>query len=56
MAHDDDFDPFIAEIARELRAPVSIGSNRNYWGGVLATGSDSDHEGEVSHDHVFYGK
>lgn len=24
MAHDDDFDPFIAEIARELRAPVSI--------------------------------
>jgi hypothetical protein len=24
MAHDDDFDPFIAEIARELKAPVSI--------------------------------
>ncbi len=24
MVHDDDFDPFIAEIARELRAPVSI--------------------------------
>lgn len=24
MAHDDDFDPFIAEIARELRAPVQL--------------------------------
>lgn len=24
MAHDDDFDPFIAEIARELKAPVGI--------------------------------
>ncbi len=24
MAHDDDFDPFIAEIARELKAPVHL--------------------------------